>query len=108
MLAPRRRYMVICGLSLLLASLAVQWDYLSREPTAEEVREGDVRKLHVSRKSTSRQSSDHRRPMSDDQRLVWWLMAKGDHHGSDVRLTTSELTSPSRIKRIGIEHRWWR
>ncbi len=40
--------------------------------------------------------------------MIWWLMGRSDHRGSDVRLASQELMRPSRISRVGIEHRWWR
>lgn len=43
--------------------------------------------------------------LTDMQRFVLSMSGLADGRGSDVRLTSGELTSPSRIKRVSMDAR---
>ena len=81
--------------------------YLSYSPTIEEIREGKVAHLHVNASSAVGRPRHQRNQLPPEEALVWWLMSRSDHRGSDVRLTTGEIMKPSRISRQGVDSTWW-
>ena len=100
--------MHIVNTSWLLSHLAVEWNYLSRVPSLEELWNDDADHLVVApRQQANRSGGDHPRELTDGQRLCLWLMCHVDTRGSDVRITTGELFRPNRVARQHIDTRWW-
>ena len=92
----------------LFSHLAVEWGYLRRVPTWQELWENDVEKLVVRRESSaSCGGGAHSRSIGPEERLVLWLSCHADSRGSDVRITTGELFRPNKIGRQHIETKWW-
>ncbi len=87
----------------LLGDLAFELGYLSYPPTIEEIREGKVAHLHVNASSAVGRPRHQRSQLPPEEALIWWLMSRSDHRGSDVRLTTGEIMKPSRISRQGVD-----
>ena len=81
--------------------------YLKRAPTLAEIRSGEVEHLHQQVDVRLPDTSPLVRNLTPDVALVWWLMSRADHRGSDVRLSSGEIMRPSRIPRMGIESGWW-
>ena len=98
---------VFC-VAFLLSTLALQLGFLESMPSRRDVRE---------KAASARVTGSHARRVapppgrdrgySDGQRLVAWHLAQVGSRGSDVRLTTGQLSQPSRIRYQNIDVRLW-
>ena len=75
---------------------------LTRPPSRAEVRlAGDHHLRSQEQEATTRGETSggkHVRDYTPEQRLPLWLMSQAGNRGSDVRLTTGQLTSPTKMR----------
>ena len=95
--------------SYILGCLASDLGYLVRPPTRAELRSGGQHQLRAQTAATAGETSGgkHVRGYTPEQSLAVWLMSQAGSRGSDVRLTTGQLTASTKVRFQHISVGWW-
>ena len=93
----------------LLGILGLQLGFLERMPSRDSIRKRTafecVSGYHA---AAAGRALARARDLCPEQRLALWLCSQAGTRGSDVRLTTGQLTQPHRVKFQPVNAHWWR
>ena len=93
----------------LLGNLATQFGFLERMPSRDSIRRRTAFQCVAGYHAAAvGHILSRTRDLCPEERLCLWLCSQAGTRGSDVRLTTGQLTQPHRVKFQAVNSRWWK